>query len=205
MPPRPTPHDHTPAEERAIRDAALDETIEGSFPASDPPSSTPNPDDHAALERHDTSTRTPGGDAARTPASAGAASSPAAVVTRMFDAFAAADLDALLDTVHPDSRWTYYGANPRLSAARFSGHAEIRRFFERIRERLELAAFNTVQFVADGDVVVIFGNESGRVKATGQPFRNEWAQKYVVRDGLIVEMAEYNVQVEPRGPAALAS
>ena len=43
-------HHHTPEEERRIRDAALDETIESSFPASDPPSSTPNPDDHDALE-----------------------------------------------------------------------------------------------------------------------------------------------------------
>jgi hypothetical protein len=45
-------HQHTPEEERDIREAALDETIEGSFPASDPPSSDPNPDDHAAYERH---------------------------------------------------------------------------------------------------------------------------------------------------------
>ena len=44
-------HDHTPAEERRIREAALDETIEGSFPASDPPSSDPNPDDHDAVQR----------------------------------------------------------------------------------------------------------------------------------------------------------
>lgn len=202
MPSEPPPHDHTPAEERAIRDAALDETIEGSFPASDPPSSNPNPDDHDALERHNPSSETAGGDLAGTGKRASAERTPAAVVKRMFDAFGAGDLEALLDTVHPDSRWTYYGANPRLSAARFGGHAEIRRFFEQIGERLEMTAFNTVQFVADGDVVVIFGNESGRVKATGQRFRNEWAQKYVVRDGLIAEMVEYNVQVEPRGPAA---
>ena len=44
-------HDHTPAEERKIREAALDETIEESFPASDPPSSIPNPDNHQALEK----------------------------------------------------------------------------------------------------------------------------------------------------------
>ena len=44
-------HDHSPEEERTIREAALDETIEGSFPASDPPSSDPNPDDHSAVER----------------------------------------------------------------------------------------------------------------------------------------------------------
>jgi len=41
-------HDHTPEEERRIREAALDETIAESFPASDPPSSLPNPDEHDA-------------------------------------------------------------------------------------------------------------------------------------------------------------
>ena len=41
-------HDHTPEEERRIREAALDETIADSFPASDPASSLPNPDQHDA-------------------------------------------------------------------------------------------------------------------------------------------------------------
>jgi hypothetical protein len=44
-------HQHTPEEERRIREAALDETIEGSFPASDPPSTDPNPDQHDAKVR----------------------------------------------------------------------------------------------------------------------------------------------------------
>ena len=44
-----TDHRHTPAEERAIREAALDETIAETFPASDPPSSIPNPDEHFTL------------------------------------------------------------------------------------------------------------------------------------------------------------
>jgi hypothetical protein len=36
-------HHRGGAEERRIREAALDETIEASFPASDPPSTNPNP------------------------------------------------------------------------------------------------------------------------------------------------------------------
>ena len=43
-------HQHTPEEERRIREAALDKTIADSFPASDPPSSNPNPDDHSAIQ-----------------------------------------------------------------------------------------------------------------------------------------------------------
>lgn len=136
--------------------------------------------------------------AARSSAAHADVASPGATVRRMFAAFGARDLDALLTTVHPESRWTYVGANPQLSRAEFTGHAQVRRFFERILERLDVAAFNTDQFVVDGDTVVIFGSESGIVKATRQPFRNEWSQKYVVKGGLIVEMTEYNIQVEPR-------
>ncbi len=50
-PPDDKTHEHTPAEERRIREAALDETIEDSFPASDPPSTDPNPDNHDAGNR----------------------------------------------------------------------------------------------------------------------------------------------------------
>ena len=42
-------HQHTPDEERKIREAALDETIAESFPASDPPSTIPNPDEDDLL------------------------------------------------------------------------------------------------------------------------------------------------------------
>ena len=38
---------------------------------------------------------------------------PLATVQSMFEAFANGDLDGLLEAVHPDSRWTYVGANPR--------------------------------------------------------------------------------------------
>lgn len=46
----PRSHTHTPEEERLIREAALDDTIEASFPASDPPSTDPNPDNHEACD-----------------------------------------------------------------------------------------------------------------------------------------------------------
>jgi hypothetical protein len=38
-------HKHTPDEERRIREAALDKTVADTFPASDPPSTLPDPDD----------------------------------------------------------------------------------------------------------------------------------------------------------------
>ena len=46
-------HSQAPADEWEVRDASLDETVEATFPASDPPSTLPNPYDNAALERRD--------------------------------------------------------------------------------------------------------------------------------------------------------
>jgi hypothetical protein len=43
---------HNVDEEHRIREAALDDTIEATFPASDPLSSDPNPDDESAPARH---------------------------------------------------------------------------------------------------------------------------------------------------------
>jgi len=50
MAPNVPDHSHTPEEERKNREAALDDTIEASFPASDPPSTDPNPDNDDAVE-----------------------------------------------------------------------------------------------------------------------------------------------------------
>src|SRR6185312_16817971 len=88
---------------------------------------------------------------------------PTATVQRMFAAFGAGDVDALLATVHPDSRWTYYGANPRRTRAEFAGTDTVRRFFERILERLDMTEFNMDEFIEQGETVVIFGSEAGTV------------------------------------------
>lgn len=76
---------------------------------------------------------------------------PTATVRRMFAAFGAGDLDELIETVHPDSRWTYIGANPRPTKAEFVGRARVRKFFEGILERLEMTAFNTDESTYRGE------------------------------------------------------
>lgn len=121
---------------------------------------------------------------------------PTATIQRMFAAFKSGDLEALIATVHPDSRWTYFGANPQSTKAEFAGKERVRKFFERILARLEVTAFNTDEYVVQGETVVVFGSESGTVKATGETFHNEWSQKYVVQNNQITEMVEYNIQIE---------
>jgi hypothetical protein len=49
--PQTAPGKISPDEEREMREAALDETIEATFPASDPLSTIPDPADEGALDR----------------------------------------------------------------------------------------------------------------------------------------------------------
>ena len=57
-----------------------------------------------------------------------ATNDPAGTVRRMFAAFRTGDLDALLDTVNADTRWTYVGANPKPTKADLVGKAGVRWF-----------------------------------------------------------------------------
>ena len=121
---------------------------------------------------------------------------PRGTVERMFAGFRAGDVDGILETVHSDSRWTYVGANPKPVKRVLVGHANVRRFFEGIIRRLDVTSFDITEFVVQGNTIVVFGGESGTVRTTGAAFRNEWVQKYVVEDNRIVEMAEYNIQID---------
>jgi uncharacterized protein len=114
----------------------------------------------------------------------------------MLQAFEDRDLDRLVETVHPDSRWTYVGANPRPAKGVYVGRDGVRKFFSNILRNLTITTFHPNEFITDRNTVVIIGFESGTVNATGNPFRNEWAQKYVVQNGLITQMEEYNIQVD---------
>jgi ketosteroid isomerase-like protein len=77
----------------------------------------------------------------------------------MFAAFATDDMEGILATVHPESHWSYLGANPAISSAEFTGKAAVRGFFEGIMHRLELTSFDPDEVVVQKDTVVVFGSE----------------------------------------------
>lgn len=79
-----------------------------------------------------------------------ATNDPEATVQRMFAAFRVRDLDALLDTIDADTRWTYVGANPKPTKADLVGKAGVRRFFEGIVRRLEFTSFEANEFILEG-------------------------------------------------------
>ena len=74
---------------------------------------------------------------------------------RMFAAFAAGDLDALVATVHPNSRWVYYGAREHVLATEVVDEAVTARLEdgEGRDVRLILRGVGPTRRERDGDVV----------------------------------------------------
>jgi len=82
---------------------------------------------------------------------------PLATVRKMLEAFGHGDSDGPLQTVHPDSRWTYVGANPLPAKGVYVGRDGVRKFFERILRNPTMTTFHPRGFVTENDTVVVIG------------------------------------------------
>ena len=115
---------------------------------------------------------------------------PKQVVEKMLRAFAAGDVDPLLETVSEDTLWIYHGTQV-IPKGEFSGKEGVRKFFRNILNGTEVIKFEAEQFIVQDNVVVILGNEHQRVKRSGKELKQKWVQIYTVKNDLITHMEEF--------------
>lgn len=56
---------------------------------------------------------------------------------------------------------------------------------------VDIVEFQPLQFIAQGDTVVVLGREKVKVKATGKTFETHWAHAFTVKGGKIAKVQEY--------------
>ena len=113
-----------------------------------------------------------------------------AVVEKMFAAFGEKDVDKILETYADDVEIVYHGTQV-IPQSRLEGREGTRSFFESIFEKTEVLRFEPEQFIVEGDMVVVLGNEHQRVKRSGRELKQNWVQIYTVEDNLITRMEEF--------------
>ncbi|MBP3944090.1 nuclear transport factor 2 family protein [Sphingobacteriaceae bacterium WQ 2009] len=118
------------------------------------------------------------------------------IVDKMFQAFGAQDVDAVVDTFTEDAVLIYHGTQV-MPAAKFKGKDGAKMFFEFNINALEVVFFNANQFVEEGNTVIVLGNEHFISKENGNHLKNSWVQIYTVRDGLIARMEEFATSALP--------
>lgn|SRR5690606_7278252 len=116
------------------------------------------------------------------------------VVQKMFVGFSAQNVDQILETVTENSVWVYHGTQA-IPRAQFEGKAGVQKFFTNIFERTEMLQFQPRQFIVDGNMVVVLGNEHQRVKRSGLELKQEWVQIYTIKDHIISRMEEFAATV----------
>jgi ketosteroid isomerase-like protein len=99
----------------------------------------------------------------------------AEVIRHAYEAFGRGDVVAVLDLLIDDVDWALQGPSVIPWAGPGRGREAVAEFFSLLGENLEFERFEPRAFVAQGDTVVVLGDERSLVKPTGRAFEQEWA------------------------------
>lgn len=111
------------------------------------------------------------------------------VVREFFAAFGSGDLDKLVDTFAVDAEIVAVRRSSPNGApyGRYAGRDGVRAFVAALGKTFDTKAFTVDHVASDGELAFANGSFIHEVRATGKPFRSDWALLCVVRDGRIRE------------------
>ena len=95
------------------------------------------------------------------------------VVRQAYEAFGRGDIPAMLGMLTDDVEFTMQGPAVIPWVGTYRGREGVAEFFSLLDENLEFERFEPREFVAQGDTVVVLGDERSLVKSTGRAFEDE--------------------------------
>jgi uncharacterized protein len=113
------------------------------------------------------------------------------IVQQAYEAFGRGDLPAMLALLTEDVEWQHPEIENVPWAVSVRGKDAVSGFFAAIAKSVDIEKFEPLQFIAEGDRVVVLGRESVRVKSTKRAYSTEWAHSFTLRDGKISAFREY--------------
>ena len=108
---------------------------------------------------------------------------PTDCARRFYDAVARGDVPSVLDSLHPQLRWTEADGFPYFSGTWTSPQEVVEKLLVPLMRDWDGFAAVPQEFLAQDDVVVTFGVYSGTNKPTGRAMRAPFAHRWEVRDG----------------------
>jgi ketosteroid isomerase-like protein len=110
------------------------------------------------------------------------------VVRGIYDAFARADIGAILEALDEQVDWSSPQTLPH--GGHFSGREGVGRFFEGIPEHWETLRAEKVEVLSYGDRVVALVNARGRLHGCNEDICYTCAHAWTLRDGKAIRFAE---------------
>ena len=113
------------------------------------------------------------------------------VVRRGYEAFGHGDIETLLSLFDEQIEWVTPGPAELATSGRRTGRQQVAEFFTVLSEMLEIQRFEPKQFIAQGDLVVVLGDDTSAVKATGKVLEGAWAHVFTLKNGKVTQFQEY--------------
>jgi len=101
----------------------------------------------------------------------------------MYDAYNKGDIETVLANMTDDFTW--YAPGPAPFAGQRRGRDEMRNFFTETVRWVQIDQFDVDEILADGDKVVVLGQQRATVRETGRHFETRWAHVYTLRNGKV--------------------
>ena len=112
------------------------------------------------------------------------------VVKEFFAAIASGDKERLLSLLAEDIEWIIPGEGWPL-AGTHRGHEGLKKVLQKASDEMEMTHPEPPRFVAHGDLVLVIGVATGKIKATNKTFKDDWVFVMTVRNGLVTNIREY--------------
>jgi len=113
------------------------------------------------------------------------------IIQDTYQKFGAGDVPGLLGNCTEDVHWQ----TPEIENATFGGarrgHAGAGEFFAELAAAEETTKFEPLEFIAQGDRVVVLGKYGATVRETGRGYETDFVHIFTVRDGKITSFVEF--------------
>jgi len=112
------------------------------------------------------------------------------VVKEGFAAFSRGDIPGLLALMAEDVEWIIPGPGLPLGGT-YRGRDGVANFFQKLAADADILEFQTREFMAEGDRVLVIGWERVKVKATNRTVELDWIMSFAVRNGKVAAYRQY--------------
>ena len=113
------------------------------------------------------------------------------IVQKGYECFGTGDVPGLLDLLSDDIEWTVPEIENAPFAGSRTGRDAVGQFFTQLAEAEDITRFEPLEFVSEGDKVVVLGESEATVRSTGKTYQTEWVHVFHVHDGKIREFQEF--------------
>jgi hypothetical protein len=113
------------------------------------------------------------------------------IVRQGYEAFGRGDLNGLLQLLDEQIEWVTPGPRELATSGKRIGRQAVGEFFGVLNEVFDVQRFQPKDFVAQGDLVVVRGDETSQVRSTGKALNLDWIHVFTVRGGKVVAFQEF--------------